>query len=1238
MSTKAPWPLRPGGKVGSIINATECIAISIPASSFSGISMNSLSTSYQKTFQQVFLRIGEEAIKRDQDKTYFFVEGLTCSQRKLLVGYRFFVVMKNTDGNTLNVIGSNIVNDRRQQQEIAASGDKSAKIAKDFIKRADTNRLFPHEEWRAIPNVRIWGNIVNTCTSLSWINALDFTGGFFSLESALALSPQGVCDDQGPLSLGRYLFTPPGMMMSQTFSFPLSNYVYIIPPDLCFEKALYDRMIPDTQIDFAFHHIEATRLIPMLVTLDQRRLDNQQRQGDGDGDENLYLDLDLDLDGDLDLDLDDAQVEAAKKELLEKIGAVPFKNIEEAKETFEEMSCVQGTNNDLMLIYGITPFDEPRKNADIALDAIRKWYLKTMRSVGVRGNAYLHSFPTLDGNDQIIPYTEEDRKTAVLNRRLRACVQDALADMFTPLIEGSTKMSASGRIIVQYGKDHKLDSLENTKWFYENRPMGMSPSGYFLAKTLIGFEQIFNINTLHRVCAMVEESSLDAYFYSLDLHLNMLLFSDAGATGKSEVFKVVFDLLRIPGTVETILYSTTAAFAVDGDSDGNRNFSDQIRFFDEFPPGFFSEGSSFMTDMESRLKSILTNMWCKYQSMKFNANGDRESTGTATLWCSTHFGCANIPPVKPGLNGVSHAMLSRWHKISLSEPKGNESDNHRVSKRSIEDSMLGAEFVGDSADSIKHDIQIVFHQRQWWHFMIEKLIHIGALANVSRHGAAHFVAAFIHDLSKEGMFKNNPRVWLRVFRLARVKCIGAALIKLMEDFRHGFTRDSTITVKKMMSIEPMLYITVEQVISAISDLSEEMLPSLPFAIQLCIKQKYDEKILSAKTSSLLEEVRALAFYDIFSREGMTETNQIQRNFSYFSIPKAEMLQYIVASVSGFLGGFQPSPSACEAALESLNKLSIRSKGRKDTVIRNEHTNVAVIDGEYADVLVMRTRDGIRPGSKDLEFHIDWIAKAMTNASGNVQKNSHVKMKDIITKLMNSKHQLPRKVSFGDSNEGAHKAAFLPTRSRMMESERPLFRVENKKNHDDETDAWAPEYRDKLGGENGFQEWMTLNSDIDTYALTQHLRKIGYSSFTVGDTTNGKIKEALNQRRARGEEDDEEDYFFGTRVSDISPDKLSSISDQTLENIRNSLETEDRQDRDFKPQDYICTVDGVRMGHWNIVKENFSPIPFGYTQWADDEQDLRRQYKMIAYHPIIMEDRYMTPYDRIAKQQERIFIG
>ena len=114
------------------------------------------------------------------------------------------------------------------------------------------------------------------------------------------------------------------------------------------------------------------------------------------------------------------------------------------------------------------------------------------------------------------------------------------------------------------------------------------------------------------------------------------------------------------------------------------------------------------------------------------------------------------------------------------------------------------------------------------------------------------------------------------------------------------------------------------------------------------------------------------------------------------------------------------------------------------------------------------------------------------------------------------------------------------------------------------------------------------------------------------------------------------YFFGTRVSHISPDKLQHITRAQLERVQACVGAEDFIDDDFHPERYQCFLDsGECVGHWILVRDHFHAEDFGFTHWAEQEGELMGQYKMrCAWHPLILLDRYMTPAERTESKQTR----
>lgn len=1234
---------------------TEQMAISIDSKLLKGITMNKITDRWWSVYYQFFLRVAQEVHAVSPEKCSLDMEALKSEGGEEILGYRFILSMRDTKGDTLNGYGIRFVNDRATVTAYAASGEKDIKLAVEFLKRAKEGRLFAHEEWRSIDGPRTWDSIVRYCTGQMVGSSLDFTGSVYSMAMAFANTPDGVCAEQDICAMETYLSAPVGYAVGQNFGFPMPRYAYTVPADLCTVEFMYDIMIPSVQIDFAMREFDASKLVPLIINGKKKPAEAAAAAAA--------------------MDEEPSPRKRARARLLESIGATPFEHQEEAKEAFRGLSKIVGSANEKESLFGVTPFDEMRAHADKVGCQITAYHSAELRKTAMGrcqithkefcseecadelcekqhgaenadvaqecffihvtgaqcplrhkcllGHARYFAKPVVTGRSQMMPYTECDTKVAVKTSRMRTFVQNALSIMFDPLMEGSPKMSPMGRIIVDYGREQNLSSFRPTVWFIETRPADLSFNGFFIEKSLVIYELVFKVNTLHSLCAAAEEYSLDAYRYGLNLHLNLLLLSNVGATGKSAVFELM-SLLRIPGTVESLLYATTAAFAIDGDATGNRNLSDYIMYFDEVPPGVLGVGTTTPTDMESRVKTIQTTQTSKYRSLKFNDDGNRESTGAATLWNGIFLGCTNAN-ADDKHEGISHAVLSRWSRVSISEEAG---------KRKVEYMMMEQARDRASAKPLIARIKNVFHQTQYYHLQVEKRIQAGVLFDVSTHGASYFLTAFIRELSKEGLCECNARTWIRVETLARLKCIKASEVKLMQDYAHHGEqlRDEHINSKTILSIAPMLYVTVEQVICSISDLAEEIYPPLPYAIRMCVKQLYDEQMAHACRPAYTEDVKREYFRGLFSDEGATSVDPQTRNYAYYSVLRHTLMRQIMSRIKKFMGGFQPSLTSCEAALESL-AFANQKATLYDTIwdVANARPMVTTVGTERKRYPVMRKLGGQRPNLMKYEFHVKWILGTNTGQGSDVKRHSNIRMGAIIKKLMSSKYQLPRKVAFGESSKGPDTVAFLDTLSAAKTEDRNLFTVGHWSHYSKKNDSILPEYRTEVNSATR-SEPMSLMADIDVYAFEEHARKIGYVPYIIDNNTDKKISEILAR------EDPNEQYFFGTRVSHISPDKLKHITDEQIERIGECISQEDEHDSQFEEDRYLCLIDEGgedKTGHWNFVRQNFRAQDFGFSKWADTESELIGQYKMrCMWNPIIQLDFYMTPTEREASARKR----
>jgi hypothetical protein len=257
--------------------------------------------------------------------------------------------------------------------------------------------------------------------------------------------------------------------------------------------------------------------------------------------------------------------------------------------------------------------------------------------------------------------------------------------------------------------------------------------------------------------------------------------------------------------------------------------------------------------------------------------------------------------------------------------------------------------------------------------------------------------------------------------------------------------------------------------------------------------------------------------------------------------------------------------------------------------------------------------------------MSWVLDAPLQKEGDVSRGSIQRMGEIIQGIMNSKHQLPRTVIFGES-KSHDKPGFLETKTRQ--NVRQEMVVKHWTNANAENLELLPEYRELVNPDAGSDK-VIWKCDIDVYAFEEHARRIGFVPWSVKEDTGDRINEII---KVNGQN---VCHFFGTPVSDITPDRLRFVTEDQIKKIRDCIETFDDEDDQFDPKRFLLE-DGV--GHWNIVAELYDPNDFGFSEWATDETVLITQYKMrCAFHPIIIMDRYMLAEERLAYHEKRAIL-
>lgn len=314
------------------------------------------------------------------------------------------------------------------------------------------------------------------------------------------------------------------------------------------------------------------------------------------------------------------------------------------------------------------------------------------------------------------------------------------------------------------------------------------------------FDDHLHVATVHPTLMLLQHSKYDAYYQSMDLHVN-LIFTGEGATSKSYLFEKMKQM-SIQDTVQELTYQTTRADAIDGD----RN--DTIIVFHEAPPGLFLKHKSVDPNLEQGMKEKLTSMTVKCKTYVYDdETGTRTNRETVSQCIGVLMGATNDDPSQ-----CSQAMRTRFHF--------GEFENTQRKNKSISECMRGeaewAEFGGPLLrESLEH-----FHMEHFQVCMVFKMIFCGIIKSPTLKVPDTIYTELMNHLRGENVdmttrFKERYDAMCRIFTIV----YALDLLYNYEGGKHAGKRFDPMT---LLDIEPLLYCTEEIAIFTFTLLSSEV--------------------------------------------------------------------------------------------------------------------------------------------------------------------------------------------------------------------------------------------------------------------------------------------------------------------------------------------------------------------------------------------------------------------------------
>lgn len=401
-------------------------------------------------------------------------------------------------------------------------------------------------------------------------------------------------------------------------------------------------------------------------------------------------------------------------------------------------------------------------------------------------------------NDASHPMHKRYRNPTVILYKMRKLAQMYLFKEFCEKARSETSdISPTGRAIYQFIKSSNIyGKAPQVKYAPIDR--SLSCFANYDIKHYAYLEVLCFVAGTHRFHRLAAKYRLDAYRGDMGLHLCLITYEKSGGTGKSWMWDRVIQT-SIPGTVKVESHRSTQAELVD-----SRYESDEIVIFHEIDKSLVDERFSHNPDRARLFKERLERQeTTARRNEKDPLSGKRYTKESRTERISVFFGSSN-----EDLESILlPAMRSRIHLVSFE-------DNiyfKNISALGVMESILSS-----SDRSVAKSLEFESMLIQALFFDIEKMILCRIIANPSCHVASVMLMLIREHLTHQGVNKAIARDIVRTQILSRLHCIMNAIVTTFF-FPGGKHYQKKIEPIMFLDIEPMLYVTVQDVVRAVGE-------------------------------------------------------------------------------------------------------------------------------------------------------------------------------------------------------------------------------------------------------------------------------------------------------------------------------------------------------------------------------------------------------------------------------------
>lgn len=283
------------------------------------------------------------------------------------------------------------------------------------------------------------------------------------------------------------------------------------------------------------------------------------------------------------------------------------------------------------------------------------------------------------------------------------------------------------------------------------------------------------------------------------------MLSEQGGTGKSMVLEIVRQLC-VQGSAEFVSSQSTLAEASD---DVNR--SNQTVLLDEISMSAFGTNTrNADMEQERNWKERMTSNVTRRRRLRQDDQGLWRTHVSYSECIAVHFSTSNANVFELW----SSAMRSRMHIITV------QSASASVHSHTVAAMTLVQAYLNDHPAEARRMEDFVrrCHVQQLMVYDVEKLIHVGAVRQVSMEAANVFLLYMERQLLAASAltFAGEGRNFQRTMILARVNCILDALTQVFF-VPSGEHYGRAVEVHMYRQVEPLLYAQLHHVVSAVGE-------------------------------------------------------------------------------------------------------------------------------------------------------------------------------------------------------------------------------------------------------------------------------------------------------------------------------------------------------------------------------------------------------------------------------------